>query len=93
MGKINTEFEGCALSLALLSNGDLVSCGIDGNINIWNTDDGTLKQTLTGLKNDIWGLISIDDNCLISVSGNTIKIWNINQGKAEKTLTGHTEKV
>ena len=85
---------GIIFALAVLPNGDLVSGSSDKTIKIWNTQDGTLKKTLTGHTNWINDLIAVDQNRLISASDDrTIKIWNSHQKSVIRTLTDNTIKI
>ena len=80
------------LSLVVLSNGDLASGGDYNTIKIWDTNNGSVKQTLTGHTSWIRYLVALENNDLASASDDkTIIIWNINEKRVEKTLTGHTE--
>jgi WD40 repeat protein len=74
---------GIILSLAVLPNGDLVSGSWDQTIKIWNTNDGSVKQTLTGhtgwIRLNVNSAInyfemSVNGN-LISASDKSIIIW------------------
>ena len=61
---------------------------------IWNTNDGTIKKTLTAHISWIRGLVVLDESCLISASyDKTIRIWNLNEGAVERTLIGHISTV
>ena len=42
------------LSIAVLSNGDLVSGGDDSSIKIWGANEGLINKTLNGHKSCIW---------------------------------------
>ena len=51
MGNIKNELNyhtGYVYALLALKNGDLVSAGLDKAIQIWDTNNWTIKRTLTG---------------------------------------------
>jgi WD40 repeat protein len=62
--------------LTALPNGDLVSGSSDYMVNIWNPNDGKLKQTLKG-HSRVRQLITLPNGNLVSASADkTIKIWH-----------------
>ncbi|CAF1024008.1 unnamed protein product [Brachionus calyciflorus] len=75
-------------SLLALANGDLVSGSFgSADIKIWNTLDGSLKQSLLGHTRGICSLILLENDSIASGSyDRTIRIWNINTGTAIKVI-------
>ncbi|MBT7191912.1 MAG: SUMF1/EgtB/PvdO family nonheme iron enzyme [Anaerolineae bacterium] len=76
-----------AIQIALSSNNDLLASNSqDGIINIWDTEKGTLLQTLSGHESKVRDIsFSADDNLLISGDeSGTIYIWDMSQ-HVEKT--------
>ena len=84
--------ENFVYSLAILHNGDLTSGSQDDTIKIWNSTDGTLKQTLNSNEYGVFSLVVLHNGNLVSGSG-TIKIWNGEKYEVERTLTNHTNWV
>jgi WD40 repeat protein len=73
----------------------LASAGLDGNILIWDPDDGRLIHTIVAHKELIWSLAySPDGNFLASASvDRTAKVWNARTGQIIHTLARHTQAV
>ena len=76
-----------------MQNGCLASSTF-GQINIWNTDDGSLIRTILAHNDKITSLAVLSNGDLASAGAdNTIKIWNKNNFSLTSTLTGHTDLV
>jgi WD40 repeat protein len=84
--------------IAVSPSGDLVAVGTFGNIvKIYDSQNGTLMQTLTGHTNDVRTVAFSPDGLLIasgaggwdSSGESSIKIWNITTGNVITTLQGH----
>jgi WD40 repeat protein len=84
--------------IAVSTHGELVAVGTSGNvIKIYNSQNGTLVQTLTGHTNDVRTIAFSPDGSLIAsgaggwdASGeSSIKIWEVASGNLIATLQGH----
>jgi len=83
-------------SLKYLKNGIHLAAGIsNGNIQIFNINNGSLTRTLTGHSNKVWDLLLINEsNILVSSSEDySIRIWNLTTYTCKFTLTAHTSHV
>ena len=85
------EHSGWISFFTQLKNDKIVTCSGDKNINIIKLIDENkynLEQKLTGHSSDIYTIIEIRDNELISVScDNTMKRWELKNNKFECTKT------
>jgi WD40 repeat protein len=83
-----TGHSGFFLDLALTNNGQLLaSSSNDHKIWIWNLTTNTIKFTLTGHYNPVYGLKMISDEILASGSTDkSIILWNITNGNQIRTL-------
>ncbi len=90
---INTGLD--VRSLKLLSNGFYLACGLfNGNINIYDINNGDLISTLRGHTNWVDDLIQISDDLLASSSADTtVRIWNLTTYTCKFSLTGHNSTV
>ena len=83
---INSGYYYSINSLAILHNGDLVSASNSKAINIWNSQNGSLKHTLTSHSHWVISLIVLHNGNLVSASyDGSIIIWNYT--RAEKALS------
>ncbi len=82
-------------SLKLLSNGFHLACGLyNGNINIYDINNGNLISSLRGHTTFINDLVQISDDLLASSSRDeTVRIWNLTTNATKFNLTGHTSPV
>ena len=84
------------LSLKVLSNGFYVACGLgNGDINIYNINNGNLISILKGHKGQVFDFTLIDEgNSLVSSSRDeTLIVWNLITNTPKCTLTGHSDWV
>jgi WD40 repeat protein len=90
---INTSLD--VRSLKLLSNGFYLACGLfNGNINIYDINNGSLISTLSGHSNWVNDLIQISKDLLASSSrDDTVRIWNLTTNSTKFILQGHTLNV
>lgn len=81
-------------SVALNSDGHLVSGSADKTIKIWNLDTGQLLRTLSGHTDVVRSVtLSSDGQTVASGSGDkTIKLWSLQTGQI-RTLLGHSGPV
>ncbi len=81
------------LSLKLLSDRIHIAAGLSwytNNINIYNINDGSLRATLSGHKNEVNDLVLISDGLLASASrDSTVRIWNLTTFTSKFILNGH----
>ena len=66
--------------------------GRGGLVRLWDTETGTLKQTLTGRKGWITKVAFSPDSATLASEGedNTVRLWDTETGTLKQTLTGHT---
>jgi WD40 repeat protein len=78
--------------LLLFNNEILASCSTTNySINIWNTTNGQIIQSLQGHTNLVISLIELENQILVSSSlDRTIRIWNLTTGQAIKRLNNQT---
>ncbi len=84
-------------SLKLLNTNIHLAAGLsNGDINIYNINDGNLVSSLKGQTWFINDLVQISSDLLASSSGykdNTVRIWNLTTNTCKFNLTGHTSDV
>jgi WD40 repeat protein len=82
-------------SLKLLNTNIHLAAGLgNGDINIFNINDGNLVSSLKGHSSDVLDLVQISADLLASSSSDgTIRIWNLTNNTCKFTLTGHTSVV
>ncbi len=79
----------------VLSNGfDLASCLSNGNINVYNINNGSLVACLRGHESWAENLVLINNSSLASSSfDTTIIIWDLATSKVKFILKGHSSSV
>jgi WD40 repeat protein len=80
-------------SLQLLSNGIHLAAGgyYNGQLNIYNINDGSLVSSYSGHTSTIYDFALIGNNLFASASSdNTIRIWNTTSNSSKFILTGHS---
>jgi WD40 repeat protein len=83
-------------SLKLLNTNIHLAAGLgNGDINIYNINDGNLVSSLVyGHSFNVYDLVQISDDLLASSSGDqTVRIWNLTTNRCKFILTGHTKWV
>jgi len=88
------EVNGYVISLKLLIGCVHVAVGLsNGNINIYNVNDGSLVSTLGGHSSFVQDMVLISSDLLVSSSQDlTIRIWNLKTNQS-KILDKHSEAV
>ncbi len=82
---------GWVASLILLTNQIHLAAGLgNGNINIYNINDGSLVVSLQGHSGVIYDITVIGSYLLSSSSNPEIKIWNLTTYTNKYNLTGHS---
>jgi WD40 repeat protein len=79
-----------------LENGDLVSGSSNGDIQVWNVENGELIKTIHHVypRNRYFNMVSLaDGNVACSGFEGLIHIWNLEKEEIVKVLYGHTRKV
>lgn len=79
-----------------MQNGHLASGSQDNNVNIWDTETGSLVRTLAGHSNAVPSLAVLQNGFLVSSSDDqTINIWNTETGSIITTQSdqGFGEKL
>jgi WD40 repeat protein len=82
-------------SLTKLNTNILLAAGLgNGDINIYNINDGNLVSSLKGHSSYVWDLVQISDVLLASSSSDgTVRLWNLTTNTCKFILTGHTNSV
>ncbi len=73
----------------------IVSGSKDGKIEIWDFNDGSIKNTIQGHKDEI-NVVKVTPNGKYIVSGSndkSIRIWDFSTGNLIKSLMGHTMEI
>jgi WD40 repeat protein len=93
--KRTIQTNGFVLSLKLLNtNIHLAACLGNGDINIYNINDGNLVSSLKGHTWYVYDLVQISAELLASSSSDkTVRIWNLTTNTCKFILTGHTDSV
>ncbi|KAL2459504.1 Transducin/WD40 repeat-like superfamily protein [Forsythia ovata] len=86
---------GCASILFEYNSSKLISGGQDQTIKIWDTNTGSLSQTLYGCLGSVLDLCITHDNrsVIAASSANNLYVWDVSSGRIRHTLTGHVDKV
>jgi len=74
------------------SGGLAVSCGDDGGLYVWQTDDGTVRRVLEGHVMDPTTCAFFPSGMVVLSGGvdMRLKIWSVEDGSCPVTLSGHT---
>jgi WD40 repeat protein len=82
-------------SLKMLNTNIHLAAGLyNGDINIYNINDGNLVSSLKGHTWYIVDLVQIGDELLASASNDqTVRLWNLTTNTCKFILTGHTSCV
>ena len=94
LGIINGDNAGF-FSIVFGPKGRTLAAGDINSINLWDIEDGELKNRLSGHGNYVWGLaFSPKERVLASASDDgTVKLWSYADNHLPVTLQGHTEGV
>jgi WD40 repeat protein len=66
----------------------------DGTIMVWDSATGTNVTSITGLSEDVHGLVfSPDGKRLLAGVGKTLRLWEVSTGREETVLRGHNGDV
>ena len=86
---------GNVYSLTLLNTKINLAAGLsNGNINIYNINDGNLVSSLKGHTLGVNDLVKMSDDLLASSSNDdTVRIWNLTTNACKFILKGHTDSV
>jgi WD40 repeat protein len=91
---ITSRFNMILKMISLKNTSKLASCSADSTIRIWNLThekDLSLTRILTGHKEFVMTLLSLNKSTLISGSLDfKIKLWNVNSGQEMKTFSAHS---
>jgi WD40 repeat protein len=79
-------------SLKMLNTNIHLAAGLqNGDINIYNINDGNLVSSLKGHTSYVYDLVQISNELLASSSWDkTVRIWNLTTNTCKFILTGHT---
>jgi WD40 repeat protein len=83
-------------ALQLINNGIQLACnlGYNGQINIYNLNDGNLISTFFGHTSWVNLLVLVNESLLASSSHDTsIRIWDLKTKKEKFVLNGHSNRV
>ncbi|KAF8473344.1 WD40-repeat-containing domain protein [Kalaharituber pfeilii] len=65
----------------------------DNNINVYDTNTGSLRRTLVGHEGGVWAL-QYEGNTLVSGSTDrSVRVWDIQKGECTQIFHGHTSTV
>ncbi len=88
--KINRD----VYSLKLLNTNIHLAAGLEnGDINIYNINDGNLVSSLKGHTSAVEDLVQLSADLLASSSYQTVRIWDLTTNTCKFNLTGHTHYV
>jgi WD40 repeat protein len=92
---IEAKWCGAVLSLKLLNTNIHLAAGLwNGDIKIYNINDGNLVSSLQGHTRYVNELVQISADLLASASRDTtVRIWNLTSNTCKFILTGHTSTV
>ncbi len=79
-------------SLKMLENGIHLAAGLSEKLNIYNIATGDLVSTLLENTNNIWDLLLINSDLLVSSGDspdNEVRIWNLTTNTCKFILNGH----
>jgi len=85
---VNLGIKAAYNAVSFSPDGSLIGTGTeDGNVRIWNTENGNLLQTLTGHKFPVRVVAFSPDGTLIASGGsdNTARVWTVGSGKSKST--------
>jgi WD40 repeat protein len=93
--KLTIQTNQWVTSLKLLNNIIHLAAGLqNGDINIYNINDGNLVSSLKGHTSWVYDLVQISDELLASSSyDRTVRIWNLTTNTCKFILIGHTSSV
>jgi WD40 repeat protein len=83
-------------SLKLINTGTDLASGLqNGNIEIYNINDGSLKLTLIGHTSSVRDLTLVSESNLLASSSSdlTVRIWNLTTNTCKFILNGHSGAV
>jgi WD40 repeat protein len=82
-------------SLKLLNTNIHLAAGLgNGDINIYNKNDGNLVSSLKGHTSGVFDLVQLSADLLASSGGDDkVRIWNLTTNTCKFNLTGHTRGV
>jgi len=70
----------------------MISAEADGEIRVWNSDDATLRQVLSGHKSSVWRLIASDRHLISAEQAGELREWRL-RPRVSRVLEGHTREV
>jgi WD40 repeat protein len=93
--KLTIQTNEYVYSLKLLNTNIHLAAGLlNGDINIYNINDGNLVSSLKGHSDWVRDLVQISADLLASSSKDrTVRIWNLTTNTCKFILTGHTQSV
>jgi COMPASS component SWD3 len=84
----------CSLKLLNTNIHLAAGLGYNGDINIYNINDGSLVSSLKGHTSIVNDLVQLSNELLASSSDDkTVRIWNLTTNTCKFILTGHTQSV
>ncbi|GAA5879689.1 hypothetical protein JCM8547_008956 [Rhodosporidiobolus lusitaniae] len=71
----------------------VVSASDDHAINVFDTQTGVLKASLTGHEGGVWALQYVGNVLVSGSTDRTVRVWDLDTGRCTHTFIGHTSTV
>jgi WD40 repeat protein len=92
--KLTIKTNKAVFSLTMLNTNIHLAAGLrNGDINIYNINDGNLVSSLKGHTWNVMDLVQLSADLLASSGYQTVRIWNLTTNTCKFILTGHTRGV
>jgi WD40 repeat protein len=93
--KLTIQTNQFVCSLTMLNTNIHLAAGLsNGDINIYNINNGNLVSSLKGHTSAVYDLVQLSADLLASTSSDeTVRIWNLTTNTCKFILTGHTQNV
>jgi len=94
MSRVLGALQFSVTALAVLPNGQVVSCAGDKTMRVWDLESGRTISSLDGHQNRVNALAVLPDGRIVSGSGDkTVRVWDVDSGRVVATLKGHEAPV
>ncbi|GAA5829633.1 hypothetical protein JCM11251_000229 [Rhodosporidiobolus azoricus] len=71
----------------------VVSASDDHSINVFDTQTGTLRASLTGHEGGVWALQYVGNVLVSGSTDRTVRVWDLDTGRCTHVFIGHTSTV